>query len=157
MQTLTFARRIFLTAALAATAGPVYSQGASDLAGVATAAQAFYAALSQRDLAAMERVWAVAGPVFLINPRDKTPTIGWNAVKENWNSAFSFWTDLKVTPHDMQVRVNGDSAAVTNTALVEGHTKDGKAASFTALNTQVFERKGGAWLLVSHHSSRALD
>lgn len=141
---------------LTATA-PVLANEQSDAAGVKAAAAAFYSALSHRDMAAMEEICSVEAPTILINPRDKSASVGWPAAKTNWNSAFAFWTDLKITPRDMSVRVLGDVASVASVALVEGRTRDGKPATFMALNTQVFERNGGKWVLVSHHSSRAPD
>jgi ketosteroid isomerase-like protein len=144
-------------ATMLATTVPVLAQEQPESAGVKLAAQAFYNALSQRDMAAMEEVWAIDAPTVLINPRDKSASIGWQAVKTNWKEAFAFWSDLKVSPRDMNVRVFGDVASVASVALVEGRTRDGKPATFTALNTQLFEKKDDRWVLVSHHSSRAPD
>lgn len=140
-----------------ATMGPVLAQEQPEAAGVKAAAEAFYSALSQRDMAKMEEVWATDAPTILINPRDEIASVGWPAAKTNWKNVFAFWSDLEVTPRDLKVRVFGDVASVASVALVQGRTKDGKPATFKALNTQVFEKHGGKWALVSHHSSRAPD
>lgn len=142
-------------ASMLGAAGSPMAQEQPSAPAVKAATEAFYSALSRRDIAAMEAVWATDRSTTLINPRDKSASIGWEAARANWNVAFSFWSDLKVTSRDMTVLVIGDTAAVSSTASVEGRTNDGKPAAFTALNTQVFEKRGGRWLLVSHHSSRS--
>ena len=37
---------------------------------------------------------------------------------------------------------------------VEGKNKSGQALSFTIIETQVYEKRGDRWLMVSHHASR---
>jgi hypothetical protein len=40
---------------------------------------------------------------------------------------------------------------------VEGKDKRGQALSFTIIETQVYEKRGDRWLMVSHHASRVPD
>jgi hypothetical protein len=35
-----------------------------------------------------------------------------------------------------------------------GRGKSGQAHSFTIIETQVYEKRGDRWLMVSHHASR---
>ena len=43
------------------------------------------------------------------------------------------------------------------TADVQGRTKEDKPLSFRVIQTDVFEKRGDRWLLVSHHASRIPD
>ena len=53
------------------------------------------------------------------------------------------------------MRVSGNVAWATGTADVVGKTKDGAAVTFTALNSDIFEKRGDKWLMVSHSGWRA--
>jgi hypothetical protein len=49
------------------------------------------------DIVKMEPLWAHDANVMLINPPDKGISIGWDAVKENWQAAFDAISEIKVT------------------------------------------------------------
>ena len=40
---------------------------------------------------------------------------------------------------------------------VRGKTKDGQDFSFTALGTNIYEKREGRWLIVHHHASKAAE
>ena len=92
------------------------------------------------------------------NPRDKTPAYGWDAVKKGWETAFAFWSDFKVTrAGEVHVHATPSVAWSSSTADVQGRTKDDKPLSFKVIQTDVFEKWGDRWLLVSHHASPIPD
>ena len=122
---------------------------------VKAALDAFYAALSARDMGKMDAVWAHDADAMLINPRDKSVSVGWEAIKKNWETVFATWTDLKVTRAGGPIRVVGTVAWATGSADVVGTMKDAAAVSFTALNSDILEKRGDKWLLVSHSGWRA--
>src|SRR5262245_19243624 len=70
--------------ALRAGGGIGYAEQRSDSDNVNAAVNAFHAALSNLDIGKMQNVWAQEPYVVLINPRDKVPAIGWDAVKKDW-------------------------------------------------------------------------
>jgi hypothetical protein len=39
----------------------------------------------------MDALWAQEPYVMLVNPRDKTPAYGREAVRKGWETAFAFW------------------------------------------------------------------
>src|SRR5215510_4485728 len=79
--------------------GISYAQQRSDSDNVNAAVNAFHAALSNLDIGKMQNVWVQEPYVALINPRDKTPAIGWDAVKKDWqDGVFGFWAELKLSP-----------------------------------------------------------
>jgi ketosteroid isomerase-like protein len=104
----------------------------------------------------MQSVWAQEPYVVLINPRDKAPAVGWDAVKKDWQDAvFGFWAELKLSPKQApQIHINQGTASTTGVVGVEGKNKSGQALSFTIIETQVYEKRGDRWLMISHHASR---
>jgi ketosteroid isomerase-like protein len=54
---------------------------------------------------------------------------------------------------DEQVsRLNGNMAWTVGREMTEAKLKDGTSCVRTSLVTDVFEKKDGRWLLVSHHA-----
>ena len=102
----------------------------------------------------MEAVWAHDADVMLVNPRDKSPTVGWDAVKKNWEATFDVWSELKVTRTGGSTHVSGNAAWATSVADVVGKTKAGMAVNTPTLESDVFEKRDGKWLIVSHSAWR---
>ena len=70
----------------------------SDADKIKTTIDDFHAALTALDIRKMDDVWAHDPYVTVVNPRDKTISIGWDAVRKAFQEGvFSFWTELKVT------------------------------------------------------------
>ena len=87
---------LFVGVALLAGDGIGYAQQRSDNDNVNAAVNAFHAALSNLDIGKMQNVWAQEPYVVLINPRDKAPAIGWDAVKKDWQAGvFGFWSEFE--------------------------------------------------------------
>ena len=147
---------LFVGVALLAGDGIGYAQQRSDSDNVKAAIDAFHAALSNLDIGRMQNVWAQEPYVVLINPRDKAPAIGWDAVKKDWQErVFEFWAELKLSPKQApHIHVDQTTAWTTGVVGVEGKNKSGQVLSFTITETQVYEKRGDRWLMVSHHASR---
>ena len=146
----------FVGVALIAGDGIGYAQQRSDSDNVNAAINAFHAALANLDIGKMQGVWAQEPYVVLINPRDKAPAVGWDAVKKDWQErVFEFWAELKLSPKQApHIHVDQTTAWTTGVVGVEGKNKSGQALSFTIVETQVYEKRGDRWLMVSHHASR---
>jgi ketosteroid isomerase-like protein len=147
---------LFVGVALLAGDGIGYAQQGSDSDNVKAAIDAFHAALSNLDIGKMQNVWAQEPYVVLVNPRDRAPAIGWDAVKKDWQDAvFGFWAELKLLPKQApQIHINQGMASTTGVTGVEGKTKSGQPLNFTIIETQVYEKRGDRWLMISHHASR---
>jgi ketosteroid isomerase-like protein len=134
--------------------GGSYAQQ-SDMEQVKAAIDAYHAALGSLDIAKMEPLWVHDANIMLINPRDKSISIGWDAVQKNWEATFNNNSEIKVTqaegPH---IAVNGNVAWSTGIANVVGKAKSGASINAPTFETDVFEKRGGKWLLVSHTASR---
>jgi ketosteroid isomerase-like protein len=147
---------LFVAIALRAGSGIGYAEQRSDSDNVNAAVNAFHAALSNLDIGKMQNVWAQEPYVVLINPRDKAPAVGWDAVKKDWqDGVIGFWAELKLSPKQTpHIHVDQTTAWTTGVVGVEGKNKSGQALSFTIIETQVYEKRGDRWLMVSHHASR---
>jgi ketosteroid isomerase-like protein len=126
----------------------------SDADAVKAAVDTYNAAISARDAKAMDALWAHEPDAILVNPRDKTITVGWDAIKQNWDTVFGSWSSLKVTRTTGTVRVNGGIAWATSLAEVVGTAKDGTALDAPTFESDVFVKRGDRWLLVSHSAWR---
>lgn len=109
---------------------------------VLEANQAFYSAFNQKDIGAMDAVWARSVPVGCIHP-------GWNVligrelVMESWERILENPSQPKVFSGGASVSIMGNVAIVTCREMVTG-------APLAATN--VFVREDGAWRLVHHQS-----
>ena len=154
-------RRTLLTVAVTAAAGLAMGAGiadaqqASDLDAIKAANQAFYAALSARDVKAMEGVWANKPYVVNIGPRSKTIAVGYaDAVAKYWPGAFDTFSQITASSSSIaQVQTDGKLAWVIGieTASLQPKT-GGDPLKFDAFSTNIFEKDGTRWLMISHHA-----
>jgi ketosteroid isomerase-like protein len=144
-------RVLLLASAVTLAGGGAGFAQQSDVDQVKAALAALQAAISSLDMARMEPLWVRDANVTLINPRDKTISIGWDQAKKNWETVFGLWSELKVTTKDgPHVSVNGNLAWTTTVADVVGKMKSGAAVNAPTFEADVFEKRDGRWLLVSH-------
>jgi|SRR5271155_17642 len=140
--------------ALLAGNGKSYAQQ-SDIDSVKAVVAAYHAALGSLDISKMDPLWAHDAYVTVINPRYKGISVGWDAVKKNWESTLNSWSELKVTQVDgPHIHVDGNVAWSVGIANAAGKTKGGDAISAPTYETDVFEKRGSQWLLVSHAAWR---
>jgi ketosteroid isomerase-like protein len=138
--------------------GNAYAQSASDVADVSAANTAFYTAFSALDAAAMEKVWAHESYVTSIGPRSKVVLTGWVAVldsSKNFMTALLKTVDVahrSVIPVDTQTHINGTVAWIVGQESVSNRLKDGTEVTGTNFVTNIFEKRDGHWLMVSHHA-----
>ena len=55
------------------------------------------------------------------------------------------------------IKINGAIGRVVGLEKVRGKTKDGQDFAFTALGTNIYEKRGDKWLMVHHHASKAAE
>lgn len=129
---------------------------ADDRSDVLAANHAFDAAVSARNIDALDPLCSHDDGVMLIPPAGKVPLFGWLAVRKSWaEGTFARYSELSVTMADPSIRVNGNTAVVVGIETVRGkRTSNGEMNEFSALTTNVFEKRDGRWLMVHHHASR---
>ena len=145
---------LFLSAVIFATSNAVVAQQSSDIDAVKAANQAFYAALSARDISAMQRVWSSDIDIQNIGPVSKSPAVGWDDIQKRFEDTFASFSELKVSMEQPRIKVNGSIAWVSGIEQGESKGKDGVPHSSTNLATNIFEKKPNGWQMVYHHASR---
>ncbi|MDZ7727766.1 MAG: nuclear transport factor 2 family protein [Dehalococcoidia bacterium] len=109
---------------------------------VLAANDAFYRAFNERDLEAMDALWAQTVSVSCIHP-------GWNRITgretviESWRGILSNPEQPRVVTGGAAATVLGDTAIVTCRELVG-------SSPLTATN--IFVHELGQWRLIHHHS-----
>ena len=123
-------------------------------AAVKAANQAFYVALSARDAKAMEGLWANKPYVVNIGPRSKAVAVGYADAVTKWSASLSeVFSELNAAmTSTAQVQTDGKLAWVVGTESASGKNKAGEPFKFDTFATNIFEKEGNRWLLVSHHA-----
>jgi ketosteroid isomerase-like protein len=122
---------------------------------VKAAIDAFHAALGSLDVAKMAPLWVHEASVVLVNPRDKTIAVGWPAVSKDWEATFAANAALTVTQAaGPYVHVAGNIAWSIGIANAVIKLKSGQTINAPTYETDIFENRGGRWLLVSHVALR---
>ena len=132
------------------------AQQAADLQAVKASNQAFYVALSARDLKAMQGVWANKPYVVNIGPRSKVPAVGYDeAVTKYWGNAFNnvfSKVDAQITSIT-QIQTDGKIAWVSGIEKATLQPKaGGNPSNIETFVTNIFEKSGNRWLMVAHHA-----
>jgi ketosteroid isomerase-like protein len=134
---------------------PVAQAQTSDLERVDAANRQFVAAIVARDINAMDTVWAQESYASFIGPLSTAVVVGWDGVRRAWQMRFGQFDRVTIATNKPHIRVNGEAAWAVGMEKVELLRKDGKTISFDAFVTNVFENKGGQWLLVAHQATPA--
>ena len=152
--------RLALTAVLLWGFGNAEALGQSqaDVAAVLEANAGYYAALSALDMDAMEKVWAHEDYVSQVGPRNAAPLAGWATIQPYLIKTWSNFAELKVNPvaqHAARVKqwqrvgwVIGQEEVGSTSRLKNGTS----ISSRPTIVTNIFEKQGDKWLLVSHHA-----
>ncbi len=130
----------------------VAAQPPADMEGVKAASKAFYAALAViDDGTAMEKVWAHTSYVTYVGPRSKSITVGWDTQKKYWVENNKPFASRTVSLVDQHIHVVGNLAWEMGNETGESKLKDGTVRKTDWIVTNVYEKIGGRWLMVSHH------
>jgi ketosteroid isomerase-like protein len=121
---------------------------------VKAANQAYYTALSARDLAAMERIWAKsAQDVNVAPPTKPVAHVDWNAIKRNYQAYWATLDDLVVSMADPQVVLRGPVAWVYGTEQAKRTVKGGQVSCGPNFGTSIFVKEEERWLMVFHQTA----
>jgi ketosteroid isomerase-like protein len=133
--------------------GQQNAQQTSEVERVKAASQAFIAAISARDIGAMDKVWVHEPYTTFIGPLSTTVVTGWDGVRKAWEMRFSQFDRVTITVSEPHVRTNANVAWAVGIENVELLRKNGDRLTFDAFVTNVFENRDGRWLLVSHQAT----
>jgi ketosteroid isomerase-like protein len=125
-----------------------------DAAEVEEANARFYRALESLDISQMDPVWSHGDHVRCIHPGWYLLS-GWDAVRQSWEAIFGDSSEMRFSISDVDVHVDGDLAWITCGENILSHAR-GQIAVTTLLATNMFERRGGDWLMIHHHASHTM-
>ena len=117
------------------------AQLASDVEGVNAASQVFIAAISARDIGAMDKVWAHEPYATFMGPLSTTIVVGWEGVRKAWEMRFSQFDRVTISSAESHVRTNGKAAWAVGIEKVQLLRKNGDTLGFDAFVTNVFENR----------------
>jgi ketosteroid isomerase-like protein len=130
-------------------------QATSDLE---AANRAYYAALSARDLAAMERLWAQTPDVTNIAPPTRPVAhTGWPAVRANYERFWSSLARLTVTMEKPIVTIHGDVGWVHGIENTQRIGVSGETSGGRNFGTSIFVRHDARWRMVFHQAAPMPD
>src|SRR5216683_4259053 len=112
--------------------GQEKAQQTSDVERVNAASQVFIAAISARDIGAMDKVWAHEPYTTFIGPLSTTVVTGWDGVRKAWEMRFSQFDRVTITVSESHVRTNANAAWTVGIEKVDLLRKNGDKLSFDA-------------------------
>jgi len=132
----------------------VVAQPASEIEKVKAANQAYYEALSARDIRAMEQVWSrTPDDTNVAPPTRPAAHIGWDAVRKNYLEFWGTLDELTVSMEQPTIRINGPVAWVFGIEKAQRRTKTGQTSGGPNFGTSIFVNQGGRWLMVFHQAA----
>lgn len=135
-------------------AGMAAAQSVNEEARVVATNAAFDAALSRRDITAIEALWAHESWVTAAHPPSRAPVVGWEAVRRSWVGAFENFPELSVTMAQPVVHTAGTVSWVVGVETIKGRMANGNQVEFQAMTTNIYENRHGSWLMTHHQASR---
>lgn len=121
---------------------------------VLAANEAFYRAFEKKDISAMSGVWSQGTGSLCIHP-GRNVLRGWKAIGESWEQIFKNTSYIEVETQIITTEVRSNIAYIV---LLETllQVSRGRRVQAQSMATNIFERMGSSWYLVSHHGSPLL-
>ena len=124
-----------------------------DVQRVEAATKDFIAAISARDIEAMDKLWAHKSYATFMGPLSATSVVGWDGVRKAWEMRFGQFDRVTISLPESHVHLNGNVAWAVGVERGQLLRKNGKTLGFDAFATNVFEKHGDRWLVVSHQAT----
>lgn len=125
-----------------------------DIDQVRTANAAYYAALSARDLAAMDKVWSrSAHDVNIAPPIRPAAHVGWDLIRKNYQEFWSTLDELTVSMEKPEIEVRGSVAWVYGIEQSKRRAKSGETSSGPNFGTSIFVKDSDGWKMVFHQAA----
>jgi ketosteroid isomerase-like protein len=121
---------------------------------VRAANDAYYAALSARDLDAMGQLWSQTAEVVNIAPPVRPAAhVGWDAVKKNYVNFWGTLDQLTVSMEEPTIVIKDQVAWAYGMETTKHRTKTGDSGGGQHFGTSIFVNEGGRWLMVFHRAA----
>ena len=105
------------------------------------------------DGSAMAKVWVKEPFVTYASPSSKSFVMGWDAMKKVW-AGNDRYAKRDVSVKDAQIHVVGPLAWEMGYETGQVTMKDGAPREIDGIVTNVYQKVGERWLMVSHHVSQ---
>jgi ketosteroid isomerase-like protein len=132
--------------------GQLESQG-RDVQRVEAATKDFIAAISARDIESMDKLWAHEVYATFMGPLCTIIVVGWDGVRKAWEMRFGQFDRVTISLAESHVHVNGNVAWAVGVERVQLLRKNGPTLGFDTFATNVIEKHGDRWLVVSHQAT----
>lgn len=121
---------------------------------VKAANQAYYDALSARDLTAMAQVWDISAEATNIAPPTRPVAhVGWPAVRRNYEQFWSTLSRLTVAMPDPAITIHGDVAWVHGVEQTRRIAVNGAVSGGHNYGTSIFIRRDDRWRMMFHQAA----
>lgn len=134
-------------------ANSTMAQQASDMIAVSHVNEAFYNALSAHNIEVLVLLWSFRTPIRYIGPHDEVIHVGLDAAVNHWKHRFAAFPEFKVESEPNYIRINSDTALVSNVEKAHWKNKAGETQTEIRFGTNIFARERGEWLMVYRHAS----
>ena len=125
---------------------------------VRAANEAFYQALSAGSIEGISAACAHDTDVTALHETSTEVAVGWQAVLDSWKAVpFEFIRGIVLCDDKPGHQGPRNDRAGGGPGKVRGKMKNGESFAFTALGTNVYEKRGDRWLIVHHHASKAAE
>ena len=126
----------------------------SDLDQVKAANQAYYTALSARDISAMDSVWSRSpNDVNIAPPVRPAAHTGWEAIRKNYETFWATLDELNVSMPDPKINIHGSVAWIYGIEQATRKAKDGQTSGGPNFGTSIFVKERGRWVMVLHQAA----
>jgi ketosteroid isomerase-like protein len=136
--------------------GGASAQAVSDADAIKAATAAFFAALSARDINAIDPLWSQAADVVSISPYGQSVAVGWPAARQDIVASFTGLAQFAVTFTPASTHIDQNEAWVAGTSKVHLVVQNGPTMDYTAFDTTMLQKVNGKWLIVGHVASPVL-
>ncbi len=92
--------------------------------------------------------------MIAIHPNARQITIGWEEVRKSWLGVAERFSELSVKLDNPTAVVRDNVGWVTGTEVVNAKRKTGEVVNYTALTTNIYEKRNGRWLMSAHLTAR---
>jgi ketosteroid isomerase-like protein len=102
------------------------AQQTSDIEHVRAANRQFVAAIAERDINAIDTVWAHESYASFIGPLSTAVEVGWDSVRKAWQMRFGQFDRVTISTDQPYIRINGEAAWAVGMERIKLLRKDGK-------------------------------
>src|SRR5262249_5656962 len=141
---------VLSAAASVSAVGVAGAQQSPEIDQVREASTALYASLSSLDVGRVERFWAHES---YIGPTSKAAAVGWDEVKKAIEAGNAALSARRVVLTQAHIQINGRLAWEVGIEMTQRTLKNGEVLNTQSLVTNIYEKKNGEWLMVTHHAS----